>query len=72
MSAAEPLSRIAYMAYRRHTHGKSLITGGDLPEWEHIDPRIREAWCAALDAVLSTLLGRLGTLGGYFLRRVLT
>ena len=71
MNGADMLSRIAYMAYRRHTGGKSLVTGAELPEWEQIDPRIREAWCAALDAVIRTLLGRLGTIGGDFLKRVL-
>jgi hypothetical protein len=43
--------KIAYEAYCTHTGWKSLISGQQLPPWDKLDPKIREAWEAAGQAI---------------------
>ena len=44
--------KIAYMAYRECSGGKSLISGQPIPIWEELPLEIQRAWNAAADAVL--------------------
>lgn len=43
--------KIAYMAYRDSSGGKSLVSGQPIPAWEELPLRIQESWKAAADAV---------------------
>jgi len=36
--------QIAYEAYREFSHGKSLISGAQLPTWDEQSPEICDAW----------------------------
>lgn len=45
-------AQIAYEAYCNHTGWKSLATGDNLPEWNTLPQNIRDAWEAAVDAIL--------------------
>ena len=46
--------QVAYEAYALTTGNKSLVSGAELPGWEHLDPRIKQAWnvaaASAIDA----------------------
>lgn len=46
------LAQRAYEGYCEHTGGKSLATGCDLPDWDQLPDPIRDAWHAAILAVL--------------------
>jgi hypothetical protein len=45
--------QIAYEAYCRHTNGRSLVSGAELPPWDELGPEIQQAWIVAATAVLS-------------------
>lgn len=47
----ESLGEIGYEQYRRQAGYKSLVTGEPIPEFEKLDPKIKEAWEAAATAV---------------------
>jgi hypothetical protein len=42
--------RTGYEAYAKSTGGKTY-DGRDMPAWDALPPNIREAWCAAGDAI---------------------
>ena len=48
-------AQIAYEAYRNHTGGISLATGGPIPGWAGLRPDIQAAWKASADALRSAL-----------------
>lgn len=52
--------RVAYQAYAASTGGKTY-DGRDMPTWEGLTPRIREAWSAAAGAVIGRHSTREGT-----------
>ena len=45
----ESIGKAAYGAYCENTNWKSLATGQDLPLWDKLPERIREAWRAVAD-----------------------
>lgn len=47
----KPLGQLAYEAYCNYSNWKSLVSGADLPPWEHATSPIQHAWQAAADAV---------------------
>jgi hypothetical protein len=47
------LARVGYEAYRNHTGGKSLATGQDIPAFDELPEKIKDAWLAAATAVES-------------------
>ena len=49
------LGRVAYEAYSISSRGVSLVSGTTLPLWDHQSEEIRQAWCAAANAVQSSL-----------------
>ncbi len=58
--------QIAYEAYRKHSSGKSLVSGHPIPEWDRLPSEIQAAWeaagCEVLDwhvAVAATNLASL-------------
>jgi hypothetical protein len=51
--------KTAYEAYRKHSDGKSLVTGKPIPEWDELHGAIKDAWNAAARAVLRELLGKI-------------
>jgi len=53
------LGQIAYEAYVAHSHGKSLISGQGLPDWEGQREDVQEAWEAAARAVGRTVLEKM-------------
>lgn len=46
------LGQIAYEAYMRHSDGKSLISGQNLPMWHAQRQDVQDAWEAAAVAVV--------------------
>jgi len=40
-----------YEAYREFTHGRSLVSGDSIPEWDGLPHEIQAAWNAGADAV---------------------
>lgn len=50
-------ARVAYNGYRNYTGGKSLVSNQPIPEWESLNPKIKEAWGAAADAMYSAIRG---------------
>jgi len=50
------LGKLAYNAYRKHTGGVSLATGQQIPEFEGLNPAIRDAWAVAASAVFEAAL----------------
>ena len=54
---AETAGRQSYEAYRDHTGGISLATGGPIPMWPDLSPVIKAAWGAAANALLSEVAG---------------
>ena len=49
-------AKIAYEAYAKQTHWKSIITGDKLPEFENLRPEIQAAWETAAKAVYDAAL----------------
>lgn len=47
------LAQIAYEAYAAHQDWKNYA-GNPIPDWEQVRNDIKEAWQAAVDAVLET------------------
>ena len=45
------MGEIAYNAYRKHSDGKSLVSGAPIPPWRYVADDIRAAWNAAGAAV---------------------
>jgi hypothetical protein len=45
--------QVCYEGYCGRSGGISLISGDQLPPWEDLDPRVKEAWMAAAGLVLS-------------------
>lgn len=43
---------VAYEGYRECAGFRSLISGERIPEWGKAEPRVRECWRAAADAVI--------------------
>lgn len=62
---SEPIddAQIAYEAYRNHTGGISLASGGPIPEWGGLRPDIQAAWKASADALRKPVTGE--TSDGY-------
>lgn len=54
------LGRQAYEAYSRHTGGKSLATGADLPTWDALPEPIRQAWIVAAARITGIVFCRFG------------
>lgn len=52
------VGKIAYEAYCQSSGGLSLISGESLPAWEALDAKIRNAWQAAAQAVVRTIMCR--------------
>ncbi len=59
--------KIAYTAYRAHSQGKSLVSGADIPEWEHLKVDIQIAWEKAAKAVVAEVV--LDTTGDFMQAR---
>lgn len=55
--ADEHLARAAYEAYSMQTGGKSLATRDDLPGWDALESKYRDAWVTAARAVEAAVLG---------------
>lgn len=47
------LARHLYEEYSKHTGGKSVVTGDNLPEWGSLNSKIQEAWAAAARAAIA-------------------
>jgi hypothetical protein len=47
----DPLVRVAYEGYGEHTHWLTF-DGRPMPSWAALTPRTRDAWAAAIEAVL--------------------
>lgn len=47
-------AEMAYNTYRRTSNGKSLVTGQLIPVWENLPITIRDAWFAAIEAVIES------------------
>ena len=47
--------QIAYEAYHKFADGKSLYSGKALPTWDRMDSNIRDAWEAAVLAVMEEM-----------------
>ena len=54
---ADDLGKVAYEGYFKSCNGKSLISGTPLPTWENQSSAIQEAWHAAAEAVVSSIMG---------------
>jgi hypothetical protein len=54
------LAQIAYEAYSR---SRETHEGSWLPDWKHLEPRTREAWLAAANAVKVDMLSRFTRVG---------
>lgn len=39
--------QIAFEAYSAHTHGRSLATGDQLPQWKDLPEEVKDAWRTA-------------------------
>jgi hypothetical protein len=50
------LAKAAYAAYAKSTGGKTY-DGRDMPTWDGLTDRIREAWCCAADAARLRSIG---------------
>ena len=48
------LAQIAYEAYAEHQGWKNY-TGGPIPPWDEVRRDIKEAWHAAVDAILEEI-----------------
>jgi hypothetical protein len=46
-AAHDTIGRPAYEAYRAKAGGVSLVSGAQLPDWEALDEKIKDAWDAA-------------------------
>ncbi len=46
----EGLGAIGYDAYAKFTGGKTF-DGRDMPKWEDLPPRIKQAWAAAAQSI---------------------
>jgi len=55
----ELLGQAAYEAYCTQTGGRSLATGDDLPLWDVLESKYKDAWVAAARAV-EALVGERG------------
>ena len=53
------LGKIAYEAYCESTNWKSLVSGAQLPPYDHLKKEIQMAWSIAGNAVEDTVLGNL-------------
>jgi hypothetical protein len=58
------LGNIGYDAYCKFTNNKSLVSGADLPTFDHLQVRIQEAWEKAGQAVAASV-GRAGEIVGH-------
>lgn len=58
--AAKSIGQVAYEAYSDRSDGVSLVSGGQLPYWDHLSPVIAEAWEAAASAVARVVLAGTG------------
>jgi len=47
----DDLARTAYTVYAEAVGGKN-VRGEPMPEFDHLPPLIRNAWCAAMRAVI--------------------
>lgn len=46
--------RAAFEGYRAKTEGISLITGDQLPPWENLPEKVRQAWETAAAAAIAS------------------
>lgn len=58
-SQSASLGELAYVAYCKHSGGKSLVSGADLPNWSDLSQQIKQAWVASSQAVFERVLSRL-------------
>ena len=49
------MARVGYESYCAYTGNKSVITGDNLPAWEHLPGSIVNAWFAAADGMTKFL-----------------
>ena len=45
------LGEVGYEAYRKHSDGRSLVSGQEIPSWASLPQAIQDAWAAAGDAI---------------------
>lgn len=46
-AAHDTIGRAAYEAYRAKAGGVSLVSGTQLPDWDALEEKIKDAWDAA-------------------------
>ena len=49
-------AQIAYEAYCEHVGWKSAITGDELPHWEYLPARIKDAWGSSVLGVIGRFI----------------
>ena len=59
------LGQVAYEAYCTSTKWKSLVYGGDLPQWPEVEPNIKRSWEIAGRAVVEAYEKTWGPLRGH-------
>jgi hypothetical protein len=48
--------QVAYEGYRKHSDGKSLVSGQEIPEWNKLPAEIQAAWNSAGEASARLML----------------